>query len=177
MKGKLPLGKIAVMLLLTVVISSGPTLLSYHTVEEAEAIDGSIEQLHGGGTGSVICPDGSSIQANIAFLIFENNIGQISSASWNIQEFGNPQNPSTGFANGSLNKVDITSNTYKLTGEKINEIQFCPIPISMPITIRGQCGENVTINVKFESNNPISQTGGSFAGDVLCIFPSNSTTM
>jgi hypothetical protein len=127
----------------------------------------SSEQVHGGGIGYITCPDGSSSQANIAFVVFKIN-GKISTANWNINELSSVQNPAPGFVSGKFNVVNLTSHEYQISGRKVNESQFCEPPVSIPITISGTCGQNVAINVEFESNDPILNTNGQFTGDVLC---------
>jgi hypothetical protein len=129
--------------------------------------------IHGGGTGSITCPDGSSKQAIISFVVSENSTNvkvPTAAANWNINELSSSsdQNPNPGFVSGSFNSVNLDSARYKITGQKITEIDFCQPPVSVPITISGSCGQNVAINVQFESNNPILMTGGSFTGDVTC---------
>jgi hypothetical protein len=54
--------------------------------------------IHGGGTGTITCPDGSSNKAVIAFVVSGNNSnGKISAAKWNINELPSNQNPNAGF--------------------------------------------------------------------------------
>jgi hypothetical protein len=127
----------------------------------------SSEQVHGGGIGYITCPDGSSSQANIAFVVVKSN-GKILDANWSINELPSIQNPSPGFISGAFNRVNLSSNEYKISGQKINESQLCEVPVSIPISISGVCGQNVAINVQFESNDPILKTKGHFTGDVLC---------
>jgi hypothetical protein len=67
-----------------------------------------------------------------------------------------------------VNSVHFESGNYTIVGRKINETHFCEPPVSVPITISGSCKQNTVINVRFESNNPILTTGGSFNGDVTC---------
>ena len=94
--------------------------------------------------------------------------GKISTTNWNINELPPGQNPVPGFVSGGFNSVNLKSGNYKITGQKINETHFCQPPVSVPITISGSCNQNVVINVRFESNDPILTTGGSFTGDVTC---------
>lgn len=125
--------------------------------------------IHGGGTGSIICTDGSQKQAVISFAVSENSSnGNVTITNWNINELPSNQNPNPGFVSGSFNSVNLNSGKYEITGQKISEIRFCEPPVSVPITISGSCGQNVAIKVQFESNNPILMTGGSFSGDVTC---------
>jgi hypothetical protein len=125
--------------------------------------------IHGGGTGFITCPDGSSKQAAISFIVSENSTnGKVPTANWNINELPSNLNTNPGFVSGSFNSVDLNTGKYKIIGQKINEIEFCQPPVSVPITISGSCSQNVAINVQFESNNPILKTGGSFTGDVTC---------
>ncbi|HJT48417.1 MAG TPA: hypothetical protein VJ729_09565 [Nitrososphaeraceae archaeon] len=122
----------------------------------------------GGGSGSITCPDGSSKPAVIAFVALGNSSkGQINT-SWNINELPSGQDPVPGFASGSFNSVNVSSDNFKVTGQKINEAHFCEPPLSLPVTISGLCGENVAIKVRFQSNNPFLITGGTFTGDVTC---------
>jgi hypothetical protein len=123
----------------------------------------------GGGTGSITCPTGSTKQAVIAFVILGNsNNSKITTTNWNINELPSNQNPNPGFASGSFNSVDLSSSKYKIIGQKINEVHFCEPPLSLPVTVSGSCGQNVIINVQFQSNDPILTTGGTFTGDVTC---------
>ena len=124
--------------------------------------------IRGGGIGSITCPDGSSNKAVIAFVSGNGSSGKISTTNWNINELPSGQNPVPGFVSGGFNSVNLKSGNYKITGQKINETHFCQPPVSVPITISGSCNQNVVINVRFESNDPILTTGGSFTGDVTC---------
>jgi hypothetical protein len=125
--------------------------------------------IRGGGTGSITCPDGSSNKATIAFVVSWNSSnGKIATTNWNINELPSAQSPNTGSVSGAFSSVDLKSGNYKITGQKINETHFCEPPVSVPITISGSCNQSVVINVRFESNDPILTTGGSFNGDVKC---------
>ncbi len=124
----------------------------------------------GGGTGSITCPDGSSKPAVLAFVVLGNsgNNAKITTTSWNINEVPTGQDPMPGFASGSFNSVNVSAGKFEVTGQKINEAQFCDPPLSLPVTISGLCGQNVAIRVQFQSDNPILVTGGTFTGDVTC---------
>jgi hypothetical protein len=123
----------------------------------------------GGGTGSITCPDGSSKQAVIAFVVFGNGTNaKITTTNWKINELPTDQNPNPGFASGSFNSVNMRSSKFEIVGQKINEVHFCEPPLSLPVTVSGSCGQNVAISVQFQSNNPILMTGGTFTGDVTC---------
>jgi hypothetical protein len=124
----------------------------------------------GGGTGSITCPDGSSKQSVIAFVVFENGTDAkiTTTTNWNINELATNQNPNPGFASGSFNSVNVGSSKFEIVGQKINEVHFCEPPLSIPVTVSGSCGQNVAISVQFLSNNPILMTGGTFTGDVTC---------
>jgi hypothetical protein len=171
---------ISVMTIMTIIICPlilllFPSLLYHKTTTALEAVygqssnDSSLAVIHGGGTGSITCPDGSSKQAVISFVVTENSTnGKAPTANWNINELSSDQNPTPGFLSGSFNSVNLDSSRYKITGQKITEIDFCQPPVSVPITITGSCGQNIAINVQFELNNPILMTGGSFTGDVIC---------
>ena len=123
----------------------------------------------GGGTGSISCPDGSLKQAVIAFVVFGNGSNtNITTTNWNINELPSSQNPNPGFASGSFNSVNVSSSKFQIIGQKINEVKFCEPPLSLPVIISGSCGQNVAINVQFQSNNPVLMTEGTFRGDVTC---------
>jgi hypothetical protein len=142
--------------------------------QEPENGNSSSFSIHGGGTGSITCPDGSSNNAVLAFVVSGNQSVdrskgiKISTSSWNINELPSDQNPNPGFVSGSFNIVNFNLSQYKISGQKVTESQFCEPPVSVPITLSGACGQNVGIAVQFESNNPILMTGGSFTGEVSC---------
>ena len=119
----------------------------------------------------VLSPVLMALQNRPLYLLLYRKIvpnGKAPTANWNINELSSNQNPTPGFVSGSFNSVNLDSARYKITGQKITEIDFCQPPVSVPITLSGSCGQNIAINVQFESNNPILMTGGSFTGDVTC---------
>jgi hypothetical protein len=149
-------------IIFSLILLSFPSSLYHNTTIALSAVygqssnDSSLAIIHGGGTGSITCPDGSSKQAVISFVVSENSTNEKAPTSnWNINELSSDQNPAPGFVSGSFNSVNLDSARYKITGQKINEIDFCQPPVSVPITISGSCGQNIAINVQFESNNPI----------------------
>jgi hypothetical protein len=132
-------------------------------------IDSANTITRGGGTGSISCPDGSLKQAVMAFVVFGNGSNSNrTTTNWNINELPSSQNPNPGFASGSFNSVNVSSSKFQITGQKINEVQFCEPPLSLPLTITGSCGQNAAISVQFQSSNPVLMTGGTFRGDVTC---------
>lgn len=161
-------------LISTIMVSSLILLLSSSSFDSYDTIiltkaaygqnnDSNSIILRGGGTGSITCPDGSSNKAVIAFVVSGNSsTGKITTTNWNINELPSTQNPNPGFVSGGFNTVNLKSGNYKITGQKINETHFCEPPVSLPITISGSCNQNSIINVRFESNDPILTTGGSF---------------
>lgn len=167
---------IIIIIICSLILLSFPSLLYHNTTSTLATVYGQSSNdssllaiIHGGGTGSITCPDGSSKQAVISFVVSENSTnGKAPTANWNINELSSNQNPTPGFVSGSFNSVNLDSARYKITGQKITEIDFCQPPVSVPITLSGSCGQNIAINVQFESNNPILMTGGSFTGDVTC---------
>ena len=171
---------LTITLLIAILVVSSLILLSfpYLSNDNTDALittiaygqnDSSSIIVHGGGTGSITCPDGSSNKAVIAFVVSGNSSsGKIATTNWNINEVPSAQNPNPGFVSGGFNTVNLTSGNYEITGQKINETHFCEPPVTAPITISGSCNQNSIINVRFESNDPILATGGSFSGDVTC---------
>lgn len=172
-------GTIAIMTIIIslIILLSFPSLLLLHrnismppTAVYGQSSNGSRPVIiHGGGSGFIICPDGSSEQAVISFVISDNSTnGKVPTSNWNINELPSGPNANPGFVSGSFNSVDLDTGKYKIVGQKIKETEFCQPPVSVPITISGSCSQNVAINVQFESNDPILKTGGSFTGDVTC---------
>jgi hypothetical protein len=165
---------IMTMIISLLILLSFSSLLHHNTTNPLTAVyghsnDSSPVIIHGGGTGFITCPDSSSKQAVISFVVSENSTnGMVPTANWNINELPSDPNANPGFVSGAFNSVNLNSGNYKITGQKISETDFCQPPISVPITISGSCSQNVAINVQFESNNPILKTGGSFTGDVTC---------
>ena len=49
----------------------------------------------------------------------------------------------------------------------ITIISICSSPVFAPISLAGQCGQNVTIAIRFQSNDPLD-IADSFTGDVEC---------
>ena len=132
-------------------------------------IDSANTITRGGGTGSISCPDGSLKQAVMAFVVFGNGSNSNrTTTNWNINELPSGQNPNPGYASGSFNSVNVSSSKFQITGQKINEVQFCKPPLSLPVTVTGSCGQNVAISVRFQSSNPILMPAGTFTGDVTC---------
>ena len=85
--------------------------------------------IHGGGIGSISCPDGSSKQAVISFVLSKNSSnGKVISSNWNINEIPSGQNPNPGFLNGSFNSVNLNSGKYIIIGQKMSEAHFCVPP-------------------------------------------------
>ena len=165
------LGMATIMLVMVLTISipimkfdfSVPVAYGQKNIDSGDII------MRGGGTGSISCPDGSSKQAVIAFIVFGNGSNaKISTTNWNINELPSGQSPNPGFASGSFNSINVSTGKFQIIGQKINEVQFCEPPLSLPLMISGSCGQNVPINVQFQSNNPVLVTGGTFRGDVTC---------
>jgi hypothetical protein len=172
------LATIAVMTIIVtpLILLSFPSLLYHDAIIALTAVygqsggnDSSPKMIHGGGTGSITCPGGSSKQAVISFVLSRNSSnGKVTTSNWNINEIPSGQNPNPGFLSGSFNSVNLNLGKYVITGQKMSEAHFCLPPVSAPITISGPCSQNVPITVQFQSDNPILMTGGSFKGDVTC---------
>ena len=165
---KLEIATVLLVIVIDLIIISQVGLINHNRAEALRVV--SVKQIRGGGNGSILCPDSSSKQASIAFFAYINNSGQLSTGRWSINEINNPENSVPGFASGSFDSVDSSANTYTLLGKKLYEAALCSPPISIPVAFSAVCGQHVTINVKFESNDPLLKTGGSFTGDVTCNF-------
>jgi hypothetical protein len=159
----------AALIVMTILTSLTISGLAVSVAHGQRNIDSADIITRGGGTGSISCPDGSLKQAVIAFVVFGNGSNSnMTTTNWNINELPSSQKLNPGFASGSFNSVDVSSSKFQITGQKINEVQFCKPPLSLPVTISGSCGQNVAISVQFQSSNPVLMTGGTFRGDVTC---------
>ena len=99
-----------IIIISTLILLSFPFLLYHNTTTSRTAVygqssnDSSPAIIHGGGTGSISCPDGSSKQAVISFVVSENSTtGEVPAAGWNINELPSDPIAKPGFISGSSN--------------------------------------------------------------------------
>ncbi|HEY7110226.1 MAG TPA: hypothetical protein VH415_12425 [Nitrososphaeraceae archaeon] len=124
--------------------------------------------IHGGGSGSISCSDGSLHMANIAFIILFAN--GTASGNWTLDNLNDPSNPGTVFSVGEIFDGNASLSQYQVKGETRNiaeVIKLCNPPLFSPLFLTGACGENVQISLQFQSNNPLG-IRNNFEGDVIC---------
>ena len=120
---------------------------------------GNNQGISGSGSGSIACSDGARVEGgSISFVAFKSNVPL--HGSWevvSIRTSGVSQN--TG---GSFQTGNIGSNQYTLAGTEISD-SICKGNPPTPVTISGQCGQGVTIELNADNGEK-----GIFAGDVTC---------
>jgi hypothetical protein len=142
-------------------------LSSQLIVEESTALANSYI-IHGGGSGSISCSDGSVPKANIAFIILSAN-GTVR-GNWTLDNLNDPVNPGTVFSVGEIFSGNASLSQYEANGETRNireVIKLCNPPLFSPLFLIGMCGESVPISLQFQSNNPLN-IENNFQGDVIC---------
>jgi hypothetical protein len=142
--------------------------LSSQSILERSTASANSYIIHGGGSGSIRCSDGSVPIANIAFIILSAN-GTVR-GNWTIDNLNDPANPGTVFSVGKIFSGNASLSQYEVNGETRNireVIRLCNPPFFSPLFLAGVCGENVPIGVQFQSNNPLN-IGNNFVGDVIC---------
>jgi hypothetical protein len=125
--------------------------------------------IHGGGMASIGCPDGSSVNTDISFVAVKPGNGTIL-GNWTIDSTESVSSPINGFNQGLIYQGNLSTGHFNIQGETYNpqeQINLCASPIFAPISLTGQCGQNVVINIKFQSNDLLDIVD-SFSGDVDC---------
>ena len=128
--------------------------------------------IHGGGSGSIGCTDGSQAPSDIAFIVLV--VNGSASGNWTLDNFNDPVKPGTVLSNGTIFSGNASNSQYNVIGDTHNikeEIKLCNPPLFTPISLTGVCGENVVISVQLQSNSPLDIVN-TFNGDVIC----NSTS-
>ena len=62
-----------------------------------------------------------------------------------------------------MEHFNIQGETYK----QQEEINLCASAVFAPISLTGQCGQDLMITIQFQSNDPLD-TPNSFSADVEC---------
>lgn len=156
---------LAIGLLLTFFLSS-PLLI--HVAYATDQTTNSII-IHGGGMASISCPDGSSVVTDISFDAVKSVNGTIL-GNWTIDSTESMSLPTNGFNQGPIYLANLTTSSFYFQGETNNpqeQISLCSSPLFAPITLLGQCGQDVTVTIQFQSNDPLD-IAGSFPADVEC---------
>jgi hypothetical protein len=90
--------------------------------------------------------------------------------NWTIDSTENISSELSSFNQGPIYRGNLSTGYFNIQGETYNseeQISICSSPIFAPISLAGQCGQNVTITIRFQSNDPLDITD-SFTGDVEC---------
>jgi hypothetical protein len=156
---------LAIGLLLTFFLSS-PLLI--HVAYATDQTTNSII-IHGGGMASIGCPDGSSVVTDISFDAVKSVNGTIL-GNWTIDSTESMSLPTNGFNQGPIYLANLTTSSFYFQGETNNpqeQISLCSSPLFAPITLSGQCGQDVTVTIQFQSNDPLD-IANSFPADVEC---------
>jgi hypothetical protein len=146
-------------------------LLSPLLVHIAYATDKTTNSIiiHGGGMASIGCPDGSSVDTDISFDAIKSVNGTIL-GNWTIDSTESTSLPTNGFNRGPIYLANLTMSSFYFQGEMNDpqeQISLCSSPLFGPITLLGQCGQNVTVTIQFQSNDPLDTTNP-FPADVEC---------
>ena len=125
--------------------------------------------IHGGGTTSIGCPDGSTVDTAVSFVA-EKLANGIITGNWTIDSIEDTGVSMDGFSHGPIYQGNLSMEQFYIQGETYNqqeEINLCATPVFAPISLTGQCGQDVIITIQFQSNDPLD-TPNSFSADVEC---------
>lgn len=157
---KISNGALLSVLALSAVLLSSQALFQFGE-ESASAV-----LIHGGGSGLVACPDGSTFKTNISFTALSSN-GTVA-GNWTLYSF---DSGSAGLVvGGPIYSGNLSVSDYHMLGDSPDEqnmIALCSPPLFGPVTISGSCGEEATITAHFRSNDLLS-ADQSFTGSSDC---------
>ena len=125
--------------------------------------------IHGGGMASIDCPDGSSVDTDVSFVAMISSNGTIL-GNWTIDTTEGTSLSTNGFNQGPIYRGNLSTGHFNIRGETYNpqeQINLCASPVFAPLFLTGQCGQNVIITIRFQSNDPLGITD-SFPADVEC---------
>ena len=125
--------------------------------------------IHGGGTASIGCPDGSAVDTVVSFVA-EKLVNGTIVGNWTIDSTEDTSVSMNGFSHGPIYQGNLSREHFNVQGETYNqqeEINLCASPVFAPISLTGQCGQDVMITIQFQSNDPLD-TPNSFSADVEC---------
>jgi hypothetical protein len=125
--------------------------------------------IHGGGTASINCPDGSTVNTVVSFVAAKLTNGTIA-GNWTLSSTEGMSVSTNGFSQGPIYQGNLSTEHFNIQGETFNpqeEINMCASPLFAPVSLTGQCGQDVMITIQFQSNDPLD-TPNSFSADVEC---------
>jgi hypothetical protein len=125
--------------------------------------------IHGGGTVGIGCPDGSTVDTVVSFVAEKLSNGTIA-GNWTIDSIEDAGVSMNGFSYGPIYQGNLSMEHFNIQGETYNqqeEINLCASAVFAPISLTGQCGQDVMITIQFQSNDPLD-TPNSFSADVEC---------
>jgi hypothetical protein len=125
--------------------------------------------IHGGGTASIGCPDGSTVNTVVSFVASKLANGTIA-GNWTLGSTEGMSVSTNGFIQGPIYQGNLSTEQFNIQGETFNpqeEINLCASPLFAPISLAGQCGRDVIIAIQFQSSDPLD-TPNSFSADVEC---------
>jgi hypothetical protein len=125
--------------------------------------------IHGGGAASIGCPDGSTVDTVVSFVA-EKLANRTIAGNWTIDSLEDAGVSMNSFSHGPIYQGNLSMEHFNIQGETYNqqeEINLCASPVFAPISLIGQCGQDVMITIQFQSNDPLD-TPDSFSADVEC---------
>jgi hypothetical protein len=125
--------------------------------------------IHGGGIANIGCPDGSTVNTVVSFVAAKLANGTIA-GNWTLSTGESMSASTNGFSQGSIYQGNLSMEHFNIQGETFNpqeEINVCSSPLFAPISLAGQCGQDVIVSIQFQSNDPLD-TPDSFSADVEC---------
>ena len=137
----------------------------------AEQTTSSTTIIHGGGMASIRCPDGSSVDTDVSFVAMKFANGTIL-GNWTIDSTEDMSLSTNSFNQGPIYRGNLSTSHFNIRGETYNpqeQINLCVPPMFAPLSLTGQCGQNVIITIRFQSNDPLG-IADSFPADVECQF-------
>jgi hypothetical protein len=143
------------------------TLFTQHAFATEQTSNSTI--IHGGGTANIGCPDGSTLNTIVSFVAAKSENGTIA-GNWTLSSTEGISVSTNGFSQGPIYQGNLSMEQFNIQGETSNpheEINLCASPLLAPISLAGQCGQDVIVTIQFQSNDPLDTTNP-FPADVEC---------
>src|SRR5918996_1084914 len=146
----------AYFLLLHLVLFSLFTQIAFGTGQTSNST-----AIHGGGA--------TTIDTVVSFVAEKLANGTIA-GNWTIDSIEDTGVSMNGFSHGPIYQGNLSMEQFDIQGETYNqqeEINLCATPVFAPISLTGQCGQDVIITIQFQSNDPLDSPNP-FSADVAC---------